>query len=181
MYGGIMRSEVASFRLDSRCLSELKSEVKTKAVSLNSYVNQIFTDHVDWHANASKAGMVCFPKTLLVKIMDKLPEEEIILIAENMAHNEMKEIILMMRKRPDPSAFLDLIESWMKASDFHFRHSVDDSTHEFIIQHEMSKNWSLFMGWLFRFVFDMLGAKESKFDKTEKTLVFQVDVESRFD
>ena len=102
-----MRSEVTSFRLDSRYLGEIKSEVKTKAVSLNAFVNQIFSEHVDWHANASKAGMVCFPKTLLVKIMDNLPEEEIILIAENMAHNEMKEIILMMRKRPDPTHQLE--------------------------------------------------------------------------
>lgn len=171
-----MKSEVASFRLDKRCLNEIKNEVKTRAISLNSYVNQIFSEHVDWYSNAAKAGMVCFPKTLLVQIMEKLSEEEIVLIAESMATNEMRDIILMLRKRPAPSSFLNLIESWMKASDFPYRHEMENSEHEFIIHHDMGKKWSQFLGWLFRFVFDKLGVRDASFEITDNTLVFRVDI-----
>ncbi len=173
-----MKSEVASFRLDRRCLNEIRNEVKTKAVSLNSYVNQIFSEHVDWYANASKVGMVSFPKTLLVKIMDKLSDDEIIMIADNMASYEMRDIIIMLRKRPKPSSFLTLIESWMKASAFHYRHDNEDTLHEFLIRHDMGRKWSLFLGWLFRFAFDKLGVSKSSFEITESTLVFRVDIGS---
>jgi len=171
-----LKSEVASFRLERRNLDELRNEVKAKSISLNSYVNQIFTDHVDWHSNASKAGMVCFPKSFLVNLMSKLSEKEVIVIAENMAENEMKEILLMLRKKPEPIRFIDLIKCWMKASDFPFRHENNDDLHEFIIQHDMGKNCSVYLGWLFKFVFGKFGINEFNFDITPNMLTFNVNI-----
>ena len=171
-----MKSEVASFRLERKNLDELRNEVKTKSISLNSFVNQIFTDYVNWHSNASRAGMVCFPKSFLVNLMGKLSEKEVIVIAENMAENEMKEILLMLRKKTDPGRFVDLIKCWMKASDFPYRHENDDDSHEFIIQHDMGKNCSVYLGWLFKFVFAKFGIKEYDFDITPNTLTFNVNI-----
>ena len=171
-----LKSEVASFRLEKRNLDELRNEVKTKSISLNSFVNQIFTDYVDWHSNASKAGMVCFPKQFLINLMSKLSEKEVIVIAENMAENEMKEILLMLRKKPEPIRFIDLIKCWMKASDFPFRHENNDDFHEFIIQHDMGKNCSVYLGWLFKFVFGKFGINEFNFDMTPNMLTFNVNI-----
>jgi len=172
-----LKSEVASFRLEKRNLDELRNEVKTKSISLNSFVNQIFTDYVDWHSNASKAGMVCFPKSFLINLMSKLSEKEVIVIAENMAENEMKEILLMLRKKPEPIRFIDLIKCWMKASDFPFRHENNGDLHEFIIQHDMGKNCSVYLGWLFKFVFGKFGINEFNFDMTPNMLTFNVNIE----
>jgi len=171
-----MKSEVASFRLERRNLIELRNEVKAKSISLNSFVNQIFTDYVDWHSNASKAGMVCFPKSFLINLMSKLSEKEVIVIAENMAENEMKEILLMLRKKSEPIRFIDLIKCWMKASDFPFRHENNDGLHEFIIQHDMGKNCSIYLGWLFKFVFGKFRISEFNFDVTPNTLTFNVNI-----
>ncbi len=171
-----LKSEVASFRLERKNLDELRNDVKAKSISLNSYVNQIFTDHVNWHSNASKAGMVCFPKSFLVNLMSKLSEKEIIVIAENMAENEMKEILLMLRKKPEPIRFIDLIKCWMKASNFPFRHENNDDLHEFIIQHDMGKNCSVYLGWLFKFVFGKFGINEFNFDTTPNMLTFNVNI-----
>ena len=171
-----MKSEVASFRLERRNLDELRNEVKAKSISLNSFVNQIFTDYVDWHSNASKAGMVCFPKSFLINLMSKLSEKEVIVIAENMAENEMKEILLMLRKKSEPIRFIDLIKCWMKASDFPFRHEDNNDLHEFIIQHDMGKNCSIYLGWLFKFVFGKFGICEFNFDVTPNVLTFSVNI-----
>lgn len=171
-----MKSEVASFRLERKNLDELRNEVRAKSISLNSFVNQIFTDYVDWHSNASKAGMVCFPKSFLVNLMSKLSEKEVIIIAENMAENEMKDILLMLRKKQEPIRFIDLIKCWMKASDFAYRHENNNDVHEFIIQHDMGKNCSVYLGWLFKFVFAKFGIKEYDFDITPNTLTFNVNI-----
>jgi len=43
---------------------------------------------------ASKAGMVSFPKSLLVRIMNRLSDQEVDQLSEHIAKNEIKDMTL---------------------------------------------------------------------------------------
>ena len=167
------KTETATFRIDKDILDKLHTNAKVDKITLNALINQILTQFVDWYEPAKKAGMVPLPKILLVKIMNKLTKEEILQIAEYMVTKEIKDIILVLKKEHNLSAFMEVVESWAKASDLSFSHEeLGGNTHRYVIGHGMGKNWSLYFGFLFTRMFEELGIPHVNFEITDKNLIF---------
>ena len=165
-----------TLRFDAGMLDELKKESEYKRISLNTLATQIFRTHTEYGSLSAKAGMVSFHKSLLIRIMDRLSEDEIIKLSEYIAKNEMKDTVLLMKRRYDSSAFVDFIESWARISGFEYRHDVSDSTHSFVIQHDMGRRWSIYIANVFKHVFSDVKAKWADFQTTENTVTFNVDI-----
>jgi len=53
-----VKSESATFRIDSKALKSLRHEAGQKDISTKTLVNQIIKDHLNWHSNAAKAGFI---------------------------------------------------------------------------------------------------------------------------
>ena len=149
-----------TLRFDGQTLESLRKEAEQKRISLNTLASQIFKTHMEFGGAAAKAGMVLFPKSLLVRLMNKLSED----------------MLLMIKRSYTIEAFVDLIESWIRVSGFSYTHDVSGSTHYFAIQHEMGKRWSVYHAELFKFVFSDLGAKWADFETTDNTVTFNVEV-----
>jgi len=165
-----------TLRFDSHMLDDLRRESDHKRISLNTLATQIFRTHIDYGSMAAKAGMVSFHKSLLIRLMDSLSEDEIVRLSEYIAKNEMKDTILLMRKRYDASAFLDFVESWARICGFEYRYDVSDRTHAFVIQHDMGKRWSTYIANILKYAFGDLGAKWADFRSTDNTVTFNVEI-----
>jgi hypothetical protein len=72
---GPITSGNVTLRFDGQTLESLRNEAKQKRISLNTLASQIFKTHVEFSGAAAKAGMVSFPKSLLIRLMDKLSED----------------------------------------------------------------------------------------------------------
>lgn len=168
------KTEGVTFRLEKETLETLKRESELKEISLNTLANQIFNQHTDFSATAGKAGLISFPKPLLVKILDKFAEEEVAEIAKTIADTEIADIMYIMRRKYDLPSFLEVIESWVRASGFPYHHSEKNGEHSFVIQHDMSKKWSLYLAKMFEHTIGSLSDKRAKFEATGNTLVFTV-------
>jgi hypothetical protein len=70
-----------------------------------------------------------------------------------------------------------VIETWIKISGYPYRHEVNYTRHSYVIQHDMGKNWSLYMAELYGFLFEEFGLKKVEFDLNHNTLHFIVDIE----
>jgi hypothetical protein len=165
-----------TLRFDGQILDSLRREAEQKRISLNTLASQIFKTHVEFSGAAAKAGMVSFPKNLLVRLMDRLSEDEVSQLSQEIAKNEMKDTLLMIKRSYTIEAFVDLIESWIRVSGFSYTHDVSGSSHYFGIQHEMGKRWSLYHANLFKYVFSDLGAKWTDFETTDNMVTFNVEV-----
>ncbi|HEY7570587.1 MAG TPA: hypothetical protein VH796_04380 [Nitrososphaeraceae archaeon] len=168
-----------TFRLDENLLSRLRRESTQKQVSLNTLASQVFQSHADYEIYASKAGMVSFPKTLLMRIMDKLNDDEVGRLSEYIAENEIKDFVLLMNQEYSVRAFLRTIDSWLRATGFVYRHEVSSENpniHVFVINHSMGKRWSLYFEKLFKYCLNDLGHTSVGFDVTDSSIVFKVDI-----
>lgn len=165
-----------TLRFDGDILEHLRNEANQKRVSLNTLASQIFKEHAEFSGAAAKAGMIVFPKKLLVQLMDRLSEEELKQLSQGIAKNEMKDMLLMIKHQYSSEAFIDLIESWIRVCGFPFTHDQSGNTHDFIIQHDMGKRWSIYLAELFKFVFNDLEAKWADFQTTDNMITFNVDV-----
>jgi hypothetical protein len=165
-----------TLRFDGSLLEDLRRESEHKRISLNTLATQIFRTHVEYGSMSAKAGMVSFHKSLLIRIMDRLSEEEILKLSEYIAKNEMKDTVLLMKKKYSADAFVDFIESWARVSGFEYRHDISGDTHSFVIQHDMGERWSSYIVNVFKHVFSDIGAKWADFQSTYNTVTFNVEI-----
>lgn len=167
-------TEGVSFRLGKDLLDELRLEAEQKQISLNTFANQIFRQFMDWHLSAAKAGWVPVQREMLRSMIDKSSDEDIVMLAENIARTQMPEFILLLRREYDFASFLDVMEAWMKVSQFPYNHRNNDDKHLFVIQHELGKKWSLYMKKLFETVCEEL-ASRPEISMTDNTITVKVD------
>jgi hypothetical protein len=170
------QSGSVTLRFGADMLEDLRKESDHKRVSLNTLATQIFRTHAEYGSMAAKAGMVSFHKTLLVRLMDRLSDEEVIKLSEYIAKNEMKDTVLLMKKKYDLETFVDFIEAWARVSGFEYRHDTNDNTHSFVIQHDMGKRWSVYIANVFKHGFSNVGAKWADFQITDSTVSFNVEI-----
>jgi hypothetical protein len=171
------QSESITFRLDSNILNKLHHEADQNDISVNTLVSHIIRRHIDWHSNAAKAGFVTVRRGLIISLINKLSEKEISSTAEYIAKNETKDFVLLLRNEYNIESALDVIETWIKISGYPYRHEANYTLHSYVIQHDLGKNWSLYMAELYRFLFEEFGIKRAEFDINHNTLAFVVDIE----
>lgn len=168
-------TESVTFRFDKDVLDRLKAESREKEISLNTLLNQIALRHLDWHTNAVKAGFITVRKGKIVKMLDEIPEEKIVKIAEYVAKTESRDFIMMLRNEYSITSALDVIETWIRVAGYSYRHEVDGDLHSYVIHHDMGKKWSLYLREQYRFLFEDFGLKRAEFTVSESTLSFTVD------
>jgi hypothetical protein len=171
------QSESITFRLDSIILNKLHHEAEQKDISVNTLVSHIIRGHIDWHSNAAKAGFVNVRRGLLSNLINRLSEKEISSFAEYIAKNETKDFVLLLRNEYNIESALDVIETWIRISGHPYRHEVNHTRHSYVIQHDIGKNWSLYMAELYRFLFEEFGLKRVEFDLNHNSLDFIVDIQ----
>jgi len=176
------KSESVTFRIESKALEKLRREAEQKDISANTLVNKLIKDHVNWHSTAAKAGFISPRRPFVSKVIKYLPEQEIIALAEYVAKTANKDSLLLMRNEYTLKSALSLLESWIKVSEYPYRHEEtrdDQNKHSFVIQHDMGIKVSIYFASLLQFLFEELGQYESiEFDKTENSLAFSIDIGS---
>lgn len=171
------KSESVTIRLDSIIFSKLDGEAQQSDISFNTLISQILRQHTNWHSHAAKAGFISVRKGLLVNLIDRLSEQEITSVAEDIAKRETKDFVLLLRNKYNIESGLDVIETWIRISGHPYRHEVNYTRHSYIIQHDMGRNWSLYMAEQYRFLFEEFDLEKVDFDINDNTLDFVVDTE----
>ena len=171
------QTETITLRLEKKILTKLRRESEQNQTSLNTLANQIFRQHIDWHSKASKAGYVPLLKPVIIKLLDRLSEEDVIRVAEEVSKDMFKDVMLLMRDENDLVSTLNHIETWIRMSGFPYKVEVDEDkeVYSYVIQHDMGKKFSLLLATRARVILERLG-KRGNFVVTDNTIVLKVDV-----
>jgi predicted hydrocarbon binding protein len=161
---------------DEKILGRLKEESVEKDLSLNTLVNQILRLHVDWYSNASKVGFLPIRKITIQKFLERYTEDELYQIGQDVAKETNKDLVLLMRDRFDIENALHVFESWMKASNYPYRHTITGSTHKIVIHHDMGTKWARYLSGVFAGVLELFGIRDVQFDYTQCTLSCILDI-----
>lgn len=173
MAGG--RTETATFRFEPKTLASLKQEAKIKNITLNSLVNSVISQYLDWFSDTRNTNHVHLWKLIPVKLLAKYSNDEIRSIARAVCETEMKHTLITLKEKYAIIPFFESLQSWLKASNFVYRYEVDGTKHKFVIQFNMSRKWSLFLAEIFKYICNELNVA-CKFGIEEKILIFETDV-----
>jgi hypothetical protein len=173
-------TESVTLRFDKELVDKLRKEAKEKNISLNSLMGQIAIQHLDWHAHSIKAGFIAVRRSKIIKMLEKLSENDIVEIAEYVSKKESKDFIMMIRNEYNITSALDVIETWIKIAGYSYRHDVRGSEHSYIIHHDMGRKWSLYLREQYRFIFEDFGLPRIDFDLSESMLSFKANIDASF-
>ncbi|SRR3989338_7523470 len=167
-------TESITFRVNAKILDKLRNESKSHQISLSTLVNQIFTQHVSWHAFAVDAGFITILKCSLADMIKKITDNEIKQIALDSVKNNAKDIVLFLRQEYSVNTVLELIETWAKISGYHYKQTRQDNKISFVIQHDLGKKWSLYLSTIWGHIFENFAQQKIDFDITSNTIAFTI-------
>jgi hypothetical protein len=117
----------------------------------------------------------------MIKLLESQNDEQIKLLAKYVALSSNKDFLLMLRRKYNIHSALDMIETWVNASGYSYSHNTEEldysnKLHSFIVQHNMGRNWSLYLAELYKNLFEEFDVRNAKFDMTDSTLAFEIVV-----
>lgn len=79
----------------------LRSESEKREVSLNTLVNQALRRFVEWDMFEPKVGMVPIAKPIVRTLFEKMSEQEIAEMAQQVGKGAVHDIALFMKRKMD--------------------------------------------------------------------------------
>lgn len=155
--------------MDDDLLQRLSKVAQRKVMTKSQVINQILWQYTKWGVFSSSAKLISFPKPLLVRIMDRLSDEEIIEITKQHVEEDVEEIIRLTTGEFTEDKFLEAMELWMKDSEMFYKHEESPDEERYVMNHNMSRNWSLYLGELSRLVIEKLSKKKVELKITDNT------------
>jgi hypothetical protein len=159
--------------LSARDKHRLFKDSVSNKVSLNTKVDQIIKDHLDWHAYAPDAKMVYMPKPWVSRIVNRLTEEQISEIARDVSR-EFKDTCLMLRGEFTILSFLDVVVTWLRISETPTRQIQNLDDFQLLVKHDMGYNFSFLMKEVFRYIIEDFFHIEMESTTTENMLALRV-------
>jgi hypothetical protein len=151
--GDISGSSI-TLRLDKEIESRLRSEANSQDTSFNSITNKALRRYVEWNAFEHKSGMIPISAPVLVELLRRISDEEIVNIAKTVGKDAARDITLLVKGKIDADSFVswflarmkncsaieEIKDSRMKSNEIDHGHS--DKT--YVLKHQLGYKWSLF-------------------------------------
>lgn len=143
--------EPMTMMMPAENIDQLQYESEIKQVNLNTRINQIIKDHLDWYSNTHEAKMYCLPKPLVTKAVDHLTEQELSEFAQSMII-DLQDMSLLLRGEFNFSSFLDIMYMWLKITRTPNRFEQSVYEHKIVIRHDMGYKYSYLIKEVFRII-----------------------------
>jgi hypothetical protein len=159
--------------VSARDKHRLFKESTSNKVSLNTKIDQIIKDHLDWHTYAPDAKMIYMPRPWISKIVNLLTEQQISEIARDVS-KEFKDTCLMLRGEFTILSFLDVVVTWLRINETPNRQVQNLHDFQLLLKHDMGYNFSLLMNEVFRYVIEDFFHIKRESTITENMLALRV-------
>ncbi|WP_337861520.1 hypothetical protein [Nitrososphaera sp.] len=165
-----------TFSLGPELGGMLRKEADASGVGVSTFLRQVLEHYFSWTATAAKAGFIPVPKQVLAMALERLTEDDVSAIAEEVGRSYAKEIQLLMRGRFTLEGFLENFELWAREGGMAYRKRMENGIYEFALQHSLGYKWSLYLAKLCEVVFYESARKTAKFDLASNGFTFKVSV-----
>lgn len=184
----LKKSRSITFRLDSFIVDELQRDANQNEISLNVLINKILRMYVEWGRYENKLGMMPVPKNFISSLIQetiRLTEsngisvdpykEQLIKYSAEIAFYNIKESVILMKKKFDLWSVLSVLQEYMKVSGITADHIIEArKKHIFVIQHELGEYWSLFAKELLNLIFYNFTNVRAEIHITQKSIIAEV-------
>ena len=95
------KSENFTIRIDPKVLGTIRSYAKSQRTTVNAAINELLSQSVEWDITAARAGWLPIPKEIIIKIFERIPENELLELGSKYGKKATREMLLTMRGKGD--------------------------------------------------------------------------------
>jgi uncharacterized protein (DUF1778 family) len=141
------KTSTVSFRINKEYDEVLRAEAEEKKVSMNTLVNQIFGEYVDWNKYVKRFGTIILSREAFKLLLESLDNDKINNLAIDIATKAPREFILFKWKEIDQSHVIGFIKMFFDHCGYgQYDHQVTESkVNKFSIRHELGKKGTIFL------------------------------------
>lgn len=168
------KNEMMIITMPTDKIDQLQRESESKHISINTKINQIVRDHLDWHSRISSARMSFVPKSLITQTISQLTEQQLSRSAQHMV-NDLRDMSILLRGEFKISSFLDTLRIWLKIERTPNRFEQDDGQGNFkiVIRHDMGYKYSYLLKEMFRYIMEEKFHRPFDCTLTETTILIK--------
>ena len=164
--------EMISITMPVDKIDQLERESDINQVSLNTRINQIINDHLDWHSKAPQSKISCVPSSLVARAVNQLTEQELSDFAQSIV-NDLCNLSLLLRGEFSLSSFLYTFNIWLKNTRTPSRFEQDGQNYKIVIRHDMGYKYSYLIKEIFRRILEEKFYKSVQCTMTETTILIR--------
>jgi hypothetical protein len=172
-YSKSRKTVTRAIRVDEDLDKNLGEIAIKEGTSVNFVVNRALQKFVEWDYLASKYGITSNFTAALTKLLDYLPDEQVVDFARWVAHNLFKEYVTFWFKSVTLENIVKAIRLLGVAGNFRYDESLDSDVRSIVCKHNSGRKWSRFYAEVFARVFEDLGETRVKIESTENQVLVQ--------
>lgn len=172
-YSKSRKTVTRAIRVDEDLDKNLGEIAIKEGTSVNFVVNRALQKFVEWDYLASKYGITSNFTAALTKLLDYLPDEQVVDFARWVARNLFKEYVTFWFKSVNLENIVKAIRLLGVAGNFRYDESFDSDVRSIVCKHNSGRKWSRFYAEVFARVFEDLGETRVKIESTENQVLVQ--------
>ena len=173
-----------TLRLNKEIVRKLKSEANDQGLSINSVTNQALQRYVEWNVFEQRSGMISISGPVLMELLRRISEEEIVNIAKTFGKNTARDITLLVKGKMDTDSFVSWFLTRMKnccvIGEISHGTRTDDqetknySEKSYVLKHQLGYKWSLFHKTVLESIFSEILTVPIETQITDSILIFRI-------
>lgn len=166
------------FDLDKNSLARLQQLSRNESIPKSVIVDQMLVQYLGNRATSTLSEYIPIRKVLLVRLLEKFSEKEVIEIAKSIARISTRKIILRLRQEHHIMSSIDVVEALIRISSHKYKHEVNYGIHGFSIEHNLGKKWSLYLYEIYSSVLRQFKFKKIDIAVSSNQITFTVIVKA---
>lgn len=140
------RSITRSFRVNEAALKVIEAEAESQGVTVNTFVNQLFTRYVKVQRFLAKERWFEFPEPVLKDVFALLPEDKVTELGKKHGKTTgFQNLLRAMTGGSSASSFFQYMKMICDINSINYTDIEDGRTRRFAIMHDVNKQFSIFL------------------------------------
>ena len=120
--------------------------------------------------------MIYITKSFVSSLLQKFSNEEIIQMSESELENHFKHNYFVFQEEFSIEKVLELLDSYVRASGFNYKHRIEGNNHTIVIQLDMGDKVSLLLSSMIKRVFQDLPLSSYDIQESRDTVIIRLRV-----
>jgi hypothetical protein len=141
----LKKTDNVSIRIDSDLSNKLHEKCLEQKISLNTLINHLLEKQVNWHELTTEMGWISIFRSTFRELSDSISKDKIKNIAQTTGASDFKNSLNYVYGYVDLDSILDLFKKRCLNMNVQYREMNVNGKNKIIIQHDLGKNWPLFI------------------------------------
>ncbi len=169
-----MKTETSSFRLEKEVFTEFKRHAKKQNLSVNSLINKVMKEYVEWGAHLPAIQQIPISASLIGTFLKGHNEKQIRNFAKEHTEIHMVENLLMVKNEESLEAFLEGVQNWCNSAGFPISSKEKNGSTNYTVMHHQGMKFSILLEEMIKTTIEILTKEKAKIKHTTNAISFWI-------